>query len=99
MREKENKDMVVLFGVIVAALLVILISILGLDIPVVPVCVLVLIEAALAACLHDVPIWVHILAIVAQLVAGILCGNTVFIILCLVIYVLGILSLRFSRAN
>lgn len=99
MRENENKDMIILFGVIAASILVILISILGLDIPVVPVCVLVLIEAALAACLHDVPIWVHILTIVVQLVAGILCGNTVFIILCLVIYVLGILSFRFAKAD
>ncbi len=99
MRETENKDMLVLFGVIVAALLVILIAILGLDMPVVPVCVMVVIEAALAACLHDVPIWVHILAVAAQLIVGILCGNTVLIILCLVIYVLGILSLRFARAD
>ena len=99
MRETENKDMLVLFGVIVAALLVILIAILGLDMPVVPVFVMVVIEAALAACLHDVPIWVHILAVAAQLIVGILCGNTVLIILCLVIYVLGILSLRFARAD
>ena len=79
MGETENKNMLVLFGVIVAALLVILISILGLDVPVVPVCVIVLIEAALAVCL--------------QIVAGILCHNIIFVVMCVVLYLLGILTL------
>lgn len=96
MRETENRDMLVLFGVIVAALLVILIAVLGLDIPVVPVCILVLIEAALSVCLHDVPIWVHALAVIAQILTGALSGKAILITLCLVIYVLGILTLRFT---
>lgn len=97
MKETDNKNMLLLFGVIVIALLVILVSILGLDIPVVPVCVIVLIEAALAVCLHDVPIWLHGLVVIAQIVAGILCENIVFIALCVVIYLLGILTLKFTR--
>lgn len=97
MKETDNKNMLLLFGVIVVALLVILVSILGFDIPVVPVCVIVLIEAALAVCLHDVPIWLHGLVVIAQLVAGALCKNIVFIALCAVIYLLGILTLKFTR--
>ena len=43
------------FGVIVTALLVILVSIFGLHIPAgPPVCVIVLLEAGMAVCLHDV---------------------------------------------
>lgn len=97
MGETENKNMLVLFGVIVAALFVILISILGLDVPVVPVCVIVLIEVALAVCLHDVPIWLHGLVILVQIVTGILCQNIIFAAMCAVIYLLGILSLRILR--
>lgn len=97
MGETDSKNMIVLFGVIVAALLVILVSIMGLDVPVVPVCVIVLIEAALAVCLHDVPIWLHGLVVIAQIIAGILCGNTIFIALCLIVYLLGILTLRVIR--
>lgn len=93
----ENKQMLILFGVIVAALLVILVSIMGLHVPVVPVCVIVLIEAALAVCLHDVPIWLHGLVVIAQVVAGVLCGNTIFIVLCAVIYLVGILALKAIR--
>lgn len=94
---QENKSMLILFGVIVAALLVILVSILGFKVPVVPVCVIVLIEAALSVCLHDVPIWLHGLVVIAQIVAGILCGRTIFIALCALIYLIGILALKFIR--
>lgn len=94
---QENQSMLILFAVIVAALGVILISIMALDIPVVPVCVIVLIEAAIAVCLHDVPIWLHALVVVAQLIVGILCTMTVFMALCAVIYVAGIFALRYIR--
>ncbi|MCI8390898.1 MAG: hypothetical protein HFI35_09510 [Roseburia sp.] len=97
MDNSENKGMLVFFGVLVAALLVILISIIGLDIPAVAVCVIAVIEIALAVCLHDVPIWLHGLVVIAQIAAGILCHNIVFIALCVVIYLLGILTLRFVR--
>lgn len=94
---RENKSMLILFGVIVAVLLVILISIITLQMSVVPVCVIVVIEAALAVCLHDVPIWLHGLVVIAQIVAGILCGAIVFMVLCALIYVVGILALRYIR--
>lgn len=98
MGETNNKKMLVLFGVIVAALLVILVSIMGLGVPAAAVCVIVVIEAALAACLHDVPIWLHGLVVVAQIIAGIVTGQIIFIILCVIIYLVGILTLRFMRS-
>lgn len=97
MGETENKKMLRLFGVIVTVLLVILISILKLDIPAVPVCVVVLIEAAMAVCLHDVPIWLHGAVVIAQILIGALCGNLVFTVLCALLYLVGILTLRFSK--
>lgn len=93
----ENKKMLVLFGIIVTTLLVILAAILWLEIPAVPVCVLVLLEAGIIACLHDVPIWVHGLAIALQIVAGALTANLIFMLLCSVMYVVGILALKFYR--
>lgn len=98
MGETENRQMLVLFGVIVAALLEILISILGLGIPAVPVCVLVLLEAGMALCLHDVPIWLHGLAVLAQILVGALAGKLIFIVLCAAMYLVFILSLRFWRS-
>ncbi|MFR4351908.1 MAG: hypothetical protein ACLT3H_09610 [Roseburia sp.] len=92
MRETENRKMLILFGVIVTALLVILISILGLHVSAVPVCFIVLIEAAMAQCLREVPIWLHGLVVLAQIIVGALVSNLVFISLCAVIYLVGILA-------
>ena len=52
---RDNKKMLILFAEVVAALATILIAVLAMKIPVVPVCVIVLIEVAIAACLQEVP--------------------------------------------
>lgn len=56
---KENKQHIALFGLIIAALAVILIGILVWKLPVVPVCIFVLLEAVLAVCLQNLPVWMH----------------------------------------
>ena len=91
---ENNTQALVLFGVIIAALAVVLISAFTLKISVVAVCIIVVLEAALAVCLHDVPIWLHGLVVIAEIVAGALCAKVVFMILCAIIYVAGILSLK-----
>ena len=93
----ENQSMLMLFAVLIVVLAVILIGIIALDMPVVPVCVIVLLEAGISACLHDVPIWLHVLAVLVQIVVGILCGAVIFMILCAVEYLTGIFALRFIR--
>lgn len=98
MSEKDNKKMLALGGVIVASLLVILVSIIQLAIPASVVCIIVVIEAALAACLHDVPIWLHGLVLIGQLIAGVIVGQVIFIILCMIIYLISIFTLRFMRS-
>ena len=50
---EDNKQYLLLFGVIVVALAAILVSILALKIPVVPVCLIIVLEAGIAVCLHD----------------------------------------------
>lgn len=97
MTSTENKKMLILFGIIVTTLLVILAAILWLEIPAVPVCVIVLLEAGIIACLHDVPIWVHGLAVALQIIAGVLTGNLIFMLLCCVMYFVGIFALKFYR--
>ena len=82
---RDNKKMLILFAEVVAA-------------PVVPVCVIVLIEVAIAACLQEVPVWVHAVIAAVQLVAGAFCGRVVFCLLCILIYVFAILTLREARA-
>ena len=99
---KENRknwyqSMLMLFAAIVAALAVILTGIIALHMPVVPVCLIVLLETGIACCLHDVPIWLHAIAVIVQIIAGVLTGATVFMVLCVVEYLVGILCLRYVR--
>ena len=95
---RDNKKMLILFAEVVAALATILIAVLAMKIPVVPVCVIVLIEVAIVACLQEVPVWVHAVVAAVQLVAGAFCGRVVFCLLCILIYVFAILTLREARA-
>ena len=67
---RDNRGVLILFGVFAVVLFVVLFSMIKLDMPVVPVCVIVVIEAALAVCLHDVPIWLHGLVVIAEIVVG-----------------------------
>lgn len=98
MADTENKKMLIIFGVIAAVLLVILTSILGLHVPAVAVCVIVLLEAGMVVCLHDVPIWLHGLVIAMQAAAGVVLDHFVFMLLCCVVYLVGILALKFLKA-
>jgi len=90
---KENKQNIALFGIIVAALVVILIGILSWKLPVIPVCILILLESGLAVCLQDLPIWLHGAVLIAQLLIGLLFGSGTFIFLCAIYYVVSILVL------
>ena len=91
---KENKQHIALFGMIVAALAVILIGILVWKLPVVSVCIFVFLEAGLAVCLQELPVWLHGAVLIAQLIIGLLFGNGMFILLCALYYVVSIVVLR-----
>ena len=95
---EDNKQYLILFAVIIVMLAVILASILALKVPVVAVCLLVVLEALMAACLQEVPIWLHGLVVIAQVIAGALCTKLIFTILCAVVYVVAILALKFFRS-
>ena len=87
---RENKQNIALFGIIIAALAVILVGIISWKFPVIPVGIIVLIEAGLAVCLQELPIWLHGAVLIAQLVLGLLCGSGTFILLCAIYYVVSI---------
>lgn len=91
---KENKQQLILFGVVLAALFVILMGIFVWKLPAVAICVLLLIEAGLSVCMQDVPIWLHGIIAIAQVVVGVIFGKATFLLLCALFYVVGILALN-----
>ena len=90
---KENREQLVVFGLVAAALIVIMMGILVWKLPVISVCIVVLLEACLAVCLQDLPIWLHGAVLIAELVMGLFLGNGLFLLTCAVFYVISILVL------
>lgn len=90
MKQLIKKPAAVLGAFVVVALAMILISILALHLPIVGVCTIVILEALLAACLNRIPIWIHGLIVIAEIVAGILFGKIVFMVLMAVVYVTAV---------
>lgn len=97
--DHETQGMLVLFAAIVAAIGTVLLSILVFKIPVLVTCVMIALDVAIALCLRDVPIWLHGLVLAVELVTGIIVKRVVFMILCVVIYLLTILEMRFMRTQ
>ncbi len=95
--EKGKRNILLLFLVIAAAFAVMLTSILALKVTVSVVCVIMLIEAALVLCMRNVPVWLHGLLMIGQVVAGVIVKNALFMILCAVFYLFGILMLDLTK--
>ena len=100
-KQLTKKPAVALGAFVVVASAMILIIILALNLPVVGVCTIMILEALLAVCLNRIPIWIHGLIVIAQIVAGIVFGKIVFLILMVVVYItaVALLYLWSSKEN
>ncbi len=88
MAKSGRNPLYLLLGFAVIATVVSVISMKVLSIPIVPVCSILILEVCLVALLRKVPVFVHGIALVAQLVAGFAVNKPVFMILMCLIYVL-----------
>ena len=98
---KNNTFIAAIAGFCVVALGLILFATLGLNEFVVPVCVLIMIEAGMAVLLHNEELWIHGVLLVAQLVTGFIIGRVLLVIVCVVAYVASTMALQFmyKKAN
>ena len=87
---KENFPLISLIWLIVFAIVAIIVSCACFHINIVVTCVMVVLEAALAACLNRIPIWIHGLVFIAQIVIGIMASQIPFMVLMAFIYVFAI---------
>ncbi len=91
----KNKQYMALLLYALVVIAGIIVSIFVCEIPVVPVCMIVVIEALLAVCLHNLPIWLHGVVIVIQIISGIIFEKLIFMILTALLYLGAIFALRF----
>lgn len=89
----ENYLILAVFGI--TFFVAILLGMFLLKLPVVLVCIILVLESVIGICLHDMPIWVHGIEIMISIVAGIIFGQTVFMIIGALIYIAAILALHF----
>ena len=83
--DKKMVMTIAAFAVIVAAM--VLIGVCVLHVPVVAMCMLVILETALAVFLHHAELWLHGVVILAEVIAGILCSKILLVVLCAGVYV------------
>lgn len=82
-----------LFSIAVVAVL--LIAVLALQEYVVSVCILIVLEAAMAALLHKAELWKHGILVILQLIAAAVIQRMPLVALCIVVYVAAIVALQF----
>ena len=70
-----------------------------LSIPIASVGLFIVLEGVLAALLNRIPLWVHGLVFIGQIVAGVFFGKLIFMILMAVMYALSIALLYFFTRN
>ena len=92
--DKKMVMTIAAFAVIVAAM--VLIGVCVLHVPVVTMCMLVILETALAVFLHHAELWLHGVVILAEVIAGILCSKILLVVLCAVVYVAATACLQVS---
>lgn len=92
---KKNKalDALILFAIFELA--VILVGILAMKEPVVPVCLIVIGAAGIAALMHNVELWIHGGVVLVELISGILISRIPLMVLCIVVYIVTIVTLKY----
>ena len=94
---KEMEQQLALFVVIVVALAAFLTGILVWKISVIPVTMIVVLVGGMAVCLQRIAIGQHGIVVAAQIILGVICEKTLFLLICAFFYVICILALRFCR--
>lgn len=92
---KANPLVTSVLGFCVVSLILILVAIFGLKEFVVSVCVLIILEAAMAALLHRAEIWKHGVLLAVQIVAAIVIKRIPLVIVCIIAYIAATFALQF----
>ncbi len=98
LNQKSNRAIICLLCFVIFTLIAIIVSIVTFKIPVVATCFIVVLEAVLAICFNRIPLWIHGLIFIAQIVAGILADQTFFMVLMALVYLLATCFLYLKTA-
>ncbi len=92
---KDNKNLIILIAFAVVFLAAILVGALVFHQPMVAIVVIMLLQVAIAVCLHNAELWLHGSVIIIELVIGILASRISTVIIGVILYAGTICALRF----
>ena len=84
--KEEKKSLIALLAFVFVTAAVIVLGICLLEVPVVPLCVLVILEAGIAVMLHHAELWIHAVLVIIEMIAGAVSGTILLTALCAVVY-------------
>ena len=94
---EKNKTIISIAAFVIVAVAMLVVSVLVAKCPVPAACVLLVIEVAIAALLHNAELWFHGVFVIVELIAGLLTGKIVLVALLLLVYLAATLALRFIK--
>ena len=90
-RRSSEQYTVAVAGLILMAVIFVVVGIFACGVPVVSVCILALLEVILARCFYDLPIFVHLLIVAAQIIAGVIGGGALFGLMAALLYFVAVI--------
>ena len=93
---RKNRLVLSIIFFCIAILCIILVATVGWGEFVVPVCVLMILEVAMAVLLHRTEVWIHGVLMALHLIAGIIIGRLPLTLLCMLAYVITTLTQQFA---
>lgn len=94
---KANRTIASIVAFCVVAVTLLVTAVYSLQEFVVSVCILIVIQVAMAALLHKEELWKHGVLLLAQIVVGVIVNNIPLVAICLVIYVAATAALSFMK--
>ena len=84
-KEKKTIVAIVVFALVLAFMMGF--GYAALQVSLVALSVLGMVEAGIAVMLHKVELWIHIVMILAQIIAGVIAGRVAVTLLCVLVYI------------
>lgn len=94
---KNNQRIVAIVAFCVVSIAMLLISSLALKETIILGCIVLVLEAGMAALLNGTELWIHGVLVLAEIIAGLLTGKLIFVVLMVVIYIAATLALNFYK--
>ena len=90
-RKNSEQQVVAVTGFVLMTVIFLVVGIFACRMGIVSVCILALLEVVLARCFYDLPVFVHLLIVAAQIVAGVIGGGALIALVAALLYFVAVI--------